>query len=78
MLFRSKMIFSRLYQAEQASGIKQKGLGLGLYICERLVSLHGGRIWLESQLGSGSRFYFTLPIFKETDENLEDKRENLA
>jgi len=35
---------------------------LGLTIARRLVELNGGRIWLESQLGEGSRFYFTLPV----------------
>ena len=59
----SKKIFERLYQSKSTFQYSRKGLGLGLYICKDLASSHGGRIWVESQLGHGSTFFFTLPIF---------------
>jgi len=58
---------SRLFQAFERLEMgspRSKGLGLGLLVCRRLVEAHGGRIWLESEVGKGSTFYFSIPINK--------------
>lgn len=55
-------IFERFYQVQPGT---LRGVGLGLYISQELVTSHGGRMWLESQEGEGSRFYFALPLAAE-------------
>jgi PAS domain S-box-containing protein len=58
-----ELVFERLSQVSGTTEASRSGLGLGLFISRELVSRHGGRIWVESELGQGSSFYFTLPVF---------------
>jgi PAS domain S-box-containing protein len=58
-----ELVFDRLAQVKSSAEASRSGLGLGLFISRELVLRHGGRIWVESQLGQGSTFYFTLPVF---------------
>ena len=55
-------IFDQFIQVQQGTSRGFQGAGLGLYICRSFVELHGGKIWVDSSVGEGSTFHFTIPI----------------
>lgn len=55
-------VFERFYQVRSLQSMDVKGTGIGLTITKGIVELHGGKIWVESEVGKGTRFIFTLPV----------------
>ena len=60
-----KKLFQKFFRADNSSTREAGGTGLGLVIAKSIVELLGGAIWVESEVGRGSRFYFTLPLSLE-------------
>ena len=71
-----KIIFTRFRQAEGSKNYRAGGTGLGLAISKHIVSLMQGAIWVESEKGVGSTFYFTLPYFPLQDDDSKQNDHN--
>jgi len=54
-------VFQKFKQSDVTKGLEKEGSGLGLAICRGIVELHGGKIWIESDIGRGTKVSFTIP-----------------
>jgi signal transduction histidine kinase len=59
-----KLFHTKYFRSTHPKVLEKHGSGLGLYIAKQIIDLHGGKIWVESELGKGSTFHFTVPIAK--------------
>jgi two-component system CheB/CheR fusion protein len=71
-------LFKAFTQLESAYTKTHEGTGIGLVLSRQLVELHGGRIWLESEFGAGSRFSFTIPLLQDGTAESPAKKPDIA
>lgn len=67
-------IFEMFYRISDSVPTRAKGTGLGLSISKKIVEFHEGKIWVESEVGKGSTFYFTIPLFAEAPQPVGEER----
>jgi signal transduction histidine kinase len=68
--FEQQRIFEEFQQVDSSSTRSKGGTGLGLAIAKRIVEMHGGKLWVESVLGRGSTFFFSIPVRTERQRGL--------
>jgi signal transduction histidine kinase len=67
-------LFTPYFRSENPLAREQPGTGLGLTITRGIVERHGGEIWLESELGKGTTFHFTVPLVVEIEKTTEPSK----
>ncbi|MEF3274881.1 MAG: response regulator [Chloroflexus sp.] len=70
-------LFQKFHQLDQSTHREKTGSGLGLAISKELVELHGGKIWIDSDVGQGSTFSFTVPLAKTQPLPMADQRPSI-
>ena len=65
-------LFEDFQQVSQDSWRRREGTGLGIPISKRFIELHGGQMWVESELGNGTCFFFTIPVIAGRDPSRPD------
>lgn len=72
-----ELIFDKFFQAKNQTIKKPEGTGLGLAICKRIIDMHNGKIWVESEPERGARFTFTIPNFEPGKNVIEHNESSL-
>jgi len=72
-----RLIFEKFYRGSEARA-RIAGTGMGLNISREITQAHGGRIWVESEIGQGAQFFFTLPLAVGEAQSAEEKKQSVA
>jgi signal transduction histidine kinase len=64
-------VFEQFHQVDNSNTKKKGGTGLGLAIAKQILEMHGGKVWVESELGRGATFQFHLPVRAESRKSLQ-------